>query len=69
MSKARKTVDTWEIWVNYGQGWEHDCTELSRAAMRENREAYRKNAPEHPVKIRMRRVAKDKLESFAPSRP
>lgn len=24
----RTTVDSWEIHVNYGQGWEHECTEL-----------------------------------------
>ena len=53
--RTRKTVDAWEIHVNYGQGWEHECTELTRAAMRENARAYRENCP-FPIRIKKRRM-------------
>jgi len=46
MSKyIRKTVDTWQIWTNYGYGWELECIEMSRKEARENVRAYRENAP------------------------
>jgi hypothetical protein len=50
MSYQRKTRDVWRFWLNYGQGWEHECTELTREAMRENRRAYRENCP-YPLRI------------------
>jgi hypothetical protein len=53
----RKTVDTWQIWVNYGQGWEHECTELSLAAMKVNVKAYRDNCPGIRIKVRPHREA------------
>ena len=57
MMYVRKTIDTWEIHVDYGQGWEHECTELTRAAMRENLKAYRENC-NYPVKVIKRREKK-----------
>lgn len=36
--------------MNYGQGWEYECFELTRAAMKENRKAYRENC-NFPIKI------------------
>ena len=39
----RKTIDVWRLFINYGQGWEHETTETTIAAYRENRWAYREN--------------------------
>ena len=63
MAYQRKTRDTWEIWVNYGQGWEHETTELSRAEMKENRKAYRDNVPGINLKVirRRERIPSDEL--------
>ena len=50
MTYQRKTIDVWRFYVNYGGGWEHETTELTRAAMKENRKAYRDNCP-YPLRI------------------
>lgn len=55
MPYIRKTRDTWELHVNYGQGWEHEVTEFSFRAARDQRRAYRENCPEYPVKLVKRR--------------
>lgn len=58
----RKTIDVWRIYVNYGQGWEHECTEMTREAMKENRRAYRENCA-WPVKVvRGREKVKEVVE-------
>lgn len=49
-ARKRKTIDVWRFYVNYGQGWEHEATELSRADMKENRKAYRENCI-YPLRI------------------
>jgi hypothetical protein len=54
-NRVRKTRDCWRFYLNYGQGWEHETTEYTRAAMRENRKAYRENAPQYPLKIKFGR--------------
>lgn len=54
MDYQRKTRDVWEFHVNYGQGWEHETTETTRAAMLVNRKAYRENCV-YPVRIVKRR--------------
>lgn len=50
MAYQRKTRDVWRIYVNYGAGFEHECTELTRAEMVENRKAYQENC-RYPIKI------------------
>ena len=50
MPYQRKTRDVWRFYVNYGNGWEHECTELTRAEMRENRRAYQKDC-RYPLRI------------------
>lgn len=50
MKKRNKYLYGWKIWVNYGAGWEYECFELTRAAMRENVRAYRQNCP-YPIKV------------------
>lgn len=50
MTRQRVTRDVWHIMVNYGQGWEHECTENSWREAREQLKCYRANCPEYPVK-------------------
>ena len=54
----RKTIDSWEIWVNYGT-WEHDCTEFSQFAAKENAKLYREAG--YKTKIIKKRIKKDSL--------
>ena len=51
MAYQRKTRDTWQLHVNYGQGWEHETTELSWREAKAQIKAYRDNCPEYPVKL------------------
>lgn len=57
MAYQRKTRDTWQLWVRYGDtyGWEHELTEKTYKAAREQAKTYRENCPEYPVQIRYRR--------------
>jgi hypothetical protein len=49
--RQRKTADEWRFWVNYGQGWEHETTELTFREAREQSRTYATNCPEYPRKI------------------
>jgi len=60
--RQRTTRDTWQIHVNYGQGWEHECTEFSRKDAREQLKTYRENAPEYPVRAVKKREPIDKTD-------
>tara|TARA_R110000868_G_scaffold86426_4_gene242392 strand:- start:371 stop:571 length:201 start_codon:yes stop_codon:yes gene_type:complete len=57
--RERKTIDVWRILVNYGQGWEHETTELSFREARANARAYREAAPQYPVRLRSGRDRKE----------
>lgn len=48
----RKTRDCWRFYINYGygHGWEHEITEYTREAMKENKKAYLENSP-YPLRI------------------
>ena len=65
MAYVRKTRDVWHIYVNYGQGWEHESTELTRKEMQENRKAYRENCA-YPIKVKKVRE-KIILDSIVPT--
>ena len=67
MTYQRKTVDVWEFWLYYEQGWECECIETSFKDMVENRKAYREAGFE--PRIRRRRVRREKLAEHAPVRP
>lgn len=43
--KKNKYTYGWRLWVNYGQGWEPETFEETRAAYLENKKAYRENCP------------------------
>lgn len=51
MAYRRKTEDEWRFWVNYGQEWEHETSEKSRAAALAQQRCYRENCPERETKI------------------
>ena len=59
MAYVRKTQDCWKFYVNYGDGWEYETMELSYAAMKENRKAYRENCT-YPLRIKRGRIAIEK---------
>lgn len=55
----RKTYDEWEIWTNYGYGWECECTESTYEEARTNYRTYLENARDLiGIKLRKRRVRK-----------
>jgi len=56
MAYKRKTQDEFRLFVNYGQGWEHETTESTHKEIRERVREYRENCPEYPVKWKMARV-------------
>lgn len=69
MTYKRKTVDTWQLWVNYGQGWEHETTEHSLSEYRKRVIEYGQNCPEHPIKLVTKRELIEKLSRLDPNLP
>lgn len=57
MAYVRKTVDEWQIWTNYGYGWEHENTETTRADGLRSLREYRDNI-QGAVKLIKKRVRK-----------
>lgn len=53
-NRPRKTRDVYYILLNYGQGWEHECTEDTWQAAKAMLRTYRENVP-YPVKAVRRR--------------
>lgn len=51
MAYTRKTRDEWRLWLNYGQGWEHETSEDSRREATAQARRYAENCPEYPRKI------------------
>ena len=51
MSRERKTVDVWRLYVDYGLGWERELTEYSPGEARKRRKEYTENCPQYPTKI------------------
>lgn len=45
MAYERKTIDTWELQLNYGYGWEYTLTEFTREEARARLKEYRENQP------------------------
>ena len=60
MAYERKTVDVWEVWSNYGYGWEAECEGEDRKDARRLLKEYNENAPQGMHRIRKRRIPKDK---------
>ena len=51
MPYKRKTRDVWRLYVDYGQGWEHELDEFTLDEARQTRKEYRENCPQYPIKI------------------
>jgi hypothetical protein len=43
MARTRKTIDTFQLWTNYGCGWEHEVTEFNIHALNRRKREYREN--------------------------
>ena len=56
MEYQRKTEDEYQLWINYGGGWEHEISESTRAEAKAQQKTYRENCPQYPTKIIKRRV-------------
>jgi hypothetical protein len=56
---TRKTIDTWQLHVDYGQGWEHEISESTWKEMKERLKEYRENCPQYPCKSVFRRERKE----------
>lgn len=50
LAHGPKTYVEFRLWVNYGQGWEHECSEASLKDVLAQVKVYRANCPEYPVK-------------------
>ena len=59
MAYKRKTRDEWQLWINYGQGWEHEISEDTGAELKVRRQEYRDNCPEYPTRVKVKRVRID----------
>lgn len=56
MAYKRKTRDEWQMWSNYGYGWEHELSEDSWREMREQLKCYRTNCPNAEFRAKKVRV-------------
>jgi hypothetical protein len=56
MKYLRKTQDEFQLWINYGQGWEHELFEDSRTEIKVRRIEYSLNCPQYPTKVIKKRV-------------
>lgn len=65
MAYTRKTIDEWQLHVNYGYGWEHEISEISLFLIKQRRKEYNENCPQYRTKIVCRRVTMAKLEELA----
>jgi hypothetical protein len=53
---VRKTVDEWQLWINYGDYWEFETAEESRRDAIQQQKCYRENCPQWPTRIKCVRV-------------
>ena len=58
MAYIRKTIDTWQLLINYGYGWEVETTENSKKEAVNQLRCYRENV-KYPVKIAKKRIKKE----------
>jgi hypothetical protein len=54
--RTRKTRDEWQMWSNYGYGWEHELSEDTFKEIKQRVKEYRENAPQYSYKIKLARV-------------
>lgn len=63
MAYERKTIDTWELQLNYGYGWEYTLTEYTKKEARERLKEYRENQPQYPARLVKKRVRKEAMNN------
>lgn len=61
MAYERKTIDTWELQLNYGYGWEYTLTEFTRKEARARLKEDRENQPQYPARLVKKRVRKEEV--------
>ena len=62
MAYERKTIDTWELQLNYGYGWEEvTCEETRKEGLARLRD-YRTNDPQHAYKLVCKRIKIERAE-------
>lgn len=59
MKYIRKTIDEWQLWANYGYGWEHEVSYSNRKDAIADLRAYRENALQGSYKLLKKRVKKN----------
>lgn len=59
----RKTEDVWELYVDYGSGFEYEFAAYNLDEARQQRKKYRENCPQYPTKIVKKRVPIKKEET------
>ena len=52
----RTTKDEFWLYVNYGDGWEHELSEETRAEILTRKKEYEKNCPQYPVRWAKKRI-------------
>ena len=56
MAYTRKTRDEWQMWPNYGYGWEHEISEDSWRELRDQLKVYRANCPQYSFRAKKVRI-------------
>lgn len=59
MIYQRKTIDEWQLWSNYGLGFEHETSYSTRKEAVQDLKAYRENAGQYNYKLIKKRIAKN----------
>lgn len=65
MAYERKTIDTWELQLNYGYGWEYTLTEYTKKEARERLKEYRENQPQYPARLVRRELERRRLREHS----
>lgn len=60
MAYQRKTRDIWELYVDYGQGYELELVEYTSREARQRFKEYRDNCPQYSCRLKKRR---ERIES------
>lgn len=58
MAYIRKTIDTWQLLIDYGYGYDVELTEYSKKEAMQQLKCYRENI-KYPVKIVKKRIKKE----------
>ncbi len=53
MAYIRKTIDTYEVQGNYGQGWEMVTTEATYKEAKEQKKCYDQNEPQYAHRVKV----------------